>query len=998
MDQSDRDGQSASNADARTVIEHKLGRETSSRVRGTAGAERQGNEAEGETSSRINRAVAVGTPQSVVVSDYAAPLPRIGDFVNQYEIIRVLGEGGMGIVYLARDTKLGRKVAIKFLLTTDPELTQRFILEARTTARCSHENIVVIYEVGEHGGRPYMVLEFLQGETLTEVIDWGKPMPPPRAIELMIPVVRALVKAHGEGIVHRDLKPDNIFVTDTGTIKVLDFGIAKVLLGDNAEGGTSLAEVNVEEITEGSDTNLTQRGTIMGTPQFMSPEQWGIGVSIDHRSDIWATGVMLFWMVTGRHPLAPLEGRALIETAMLHRRMPKVSEHSYGVPTHLADLIDFCLLKEKDERLSTTRVLLEALEKMQPGRYQQRTFEEDESPYAGLSAFQEGDADRFFGRDRDSSALIQRLRDQPLVGIVGPSGVGKSSLVRAGVVPTLKQSGEKWESIVIRPGRDPMASLARMLTPIVRTSTSVVQELEAQARLEERLRTEPGYLGSVLRSQARHERHKMLLFVDQFEELYTLVDDLETRQAFTACLLGVADDATAPLRVAISLRSDFLDRVPEAPEFMAQLSPGLVFVQPPNRDGLREALIEPARMAGYKYESPAIVEDMLDTLQTTPGALPLLQFAASKLWEARNTARKVMTYESYRSLGGIVGALASHADAFLTKLTVQQKTLVRTIFLRLVTLERTRAIVSVAEFRDISREVGETRTLLGQLVAARLLVVHGGEGTESMIEIVHESLIQKWPQLIKWLDETQDDAAFLDQLRGAAKQWQTRGYDQGLLWRGDALEDAKRWRKRYLQVGKGELPRLQESFLEHVLAHGARAEQRKRNIVLATITVLVGLLAVGAVALFVIVDSRGEARKQAEAAKTAEAAATSRLKQVQDKELQRLAAEKDTVAAKKEVVVANTKVEETNDELKAKNQELGAALDEARDSQERAKRAKKLAEDNEAAAKSAEVSAQRAKEAAERAKAKTEKLLEQERRRAARLREQIGSAIIDDLK
>jgi serine/threonine protein kinase len=149
--------------------------------------------------------------------------------INHYEVIRLLGKGGMGAVYLARDTKLGRRVAIKFLLTKHPEMTERFILEARNTALFNHENIIIIYEVDQWEGSPFMVFEFLTGQELTKLIPDGKPMPVPRVAELMVPVCRALQYAHAQGIVHRDLKPDNIQVTESGTVKVLDFGIAKAM-------------------------------------------------------------------------------------------------------------------------------------------------------------------------------------------------------------------------------------------------------------------------------------------------------------------------------------------------------------------------------------------------------------------------------------------------------------------------------------------------------------------------------------------------------------------------------------------------------------------------------------------------------------------------------------------------------------------------------------------------------------------------------------------------
>src|SRR5262249_7062594 len=164
--------------------------------------------------------------------------------------------------------------------------------------------------------------------------------------------------------------------------------------------------------------------------------------------------------------------------------------------------------------------------------------------------------------------------------------------------------------------------------------------------------------------------------------------------------------------------------------------------------------------------------DMLDHLETTPGALPLLQFAAAKLWESRDKARKLLTNAAYANMGGVAGALSSHADRVIADIGIHKQALVRPILLRLVTPERTRAIVPMAELRELSREVGEVQRLVDQMVDARLLVVQtleGGKG--STVEIVHESLVQGWPTLRRWLDENQDDAALVDQLRVAARQW-----------------------------------------------------------------------------------------------------------------------------------------------------------------------------------------------------------------------------------
>ncbi|HEU4732794.1 MAG TPA: serine/threonine-protein kinase, partial [Kofleriaceae bacterium] len=790
----------------------------------------------------------------------AAPHPGVR--INQYEMIKMIGEGGMGSVFLARDLRLGRRVAIKFLQSNQSELTQRFLVEARTTARCQHENIVVIYEVGEHNGAPYIVLEFLSGKPLTHLTENGQRLPYTRAVEIMSSILRALQCAHDHGIVHRDLKPDNIFITESGTIKVLDFGIAKVLQqsasGQVEKSAGAIRMPSPLELATGTNTSLTRAGTIMGTLKYMSPEQWGIGIEIDHLTDIWACGILLHRMICGRHPLHPLDGNQLVVTAMLELPMPSMAEAAPSdVPRELIQVVDRCLLKTKEQRWQSAAELLAALELFLPGRRTQ-TLQLDESPYAGLSSFQESDAGKFFGRNREVAAMVTRIRDRPMMAVVGSSGVGKSSFVRAGLVPALKRSGELWESLVVRPGRAPLDALAGIIAPMVATAANLADEVDEQKKLVDTLRREPGHLGHVLRLRARRDNRRLLLFVDQFEELYTQVPDPADRAAFTACLSAIADDATSPLRVVLSIRSDFLDRVAEDQEFLSELTQGLFFLGPPSREGLRDAITQPAEMAGFRFELPATVEDMLDHLETTPGALPLLQFAAAKLWENRDNARRLLTHASYSAMGGVAGALASHADRFVAELGAHKTPLVRALLLRLVTAERTRAIVPISELLELSREVGEIQRLIDQMVDARLLVVQtieGGKG--STVEIVHESLVQGWPTLRRWLDENQDDAALVDQLRIAARQWQQKSFDAGLLWRGEAASEAKKFRARY----KGPLSDVERGFLEAVINHEVAQVRRRRAAVIGGFITLSAIVLAAMVALVIIQKSRAQAKE-----------------------------------------------------------------------------------------------------------------------------------------
>ncbi|MBC7977638.1 MAG: protein kinase [Myxococcales bacterium] len=914
-------------------------------------------------------------------------------------MIKMIGEGGMGTVFLARDLRLGRRVAIKFLQSNQPELTQRFLVEARTTARCQHDNIVVIYEVGEHNGSPYIVLEFLNGRPLTHLTENGQKLPYTRAVEIMCSILRALQCAHEQGIVHRDLKPDNIFITESGTIKVLDFGIAKVLQqsasGQVDKSAGAIRLPSPLELATGTNNSLTRVGTIMGTLKYMSPEQWGIGIEIDHLTDIWAVGILLHRMICGRHPLHPLDGNQLVVTAMLELPMPSMSEAApTDVPRELVQIVDRCLLKIKEQRWQSAAELLAALELFLPGRRTQM-LQIDESPYAGLSSFQENDAGKFFGRNREVAAMVTRIRDRPLMAVVGSSGVGKSSFVRAGLVPALKRSGEVWETLVVRPGRKPLEALAGIIAPMVATAANLADDVDEHKKLVETLRKEPGHLGHVLRLRARRDNRRLLLFVDQFEELYTQVAEVEERAAFTACLSAVADDATSPLRVVLSVRSDFLDRVAEDPAFVAELTQGLFFLGPPGRDGLREAITQPAEMAGFQFELPATVEDMLDHLETTPGALPLLQFAAAKLWESRDTARRLLTHHSYAQMGGVAGALASHADRFVKDLGPQKAGLVRALLLRLVTPERTRAIVPITELRELSREVGEIQRLIDQMVDARLLVVQTTEGGKgSTVEIVHESLVHGWPTLRRWLDENQDDAQLVDQLRVAARQWQQKGFDAGLLWRGESADEAKKFQKRY----KGPLSDVERGFLDAVINYETQQVRRRRAAVIGGFTALSLIVVATMVLLVIIQKSRTEAKSNLAKAEISERQAQQNLEDLQKKEAERLAEEKAKQDALAKQGATETKLKGAEEDLAVTNAELVNALNVANANEASAKRAQARAEDSARLAEKAQGQAVASKDETAKANRELQAALKKEQDRVKELADKLGSKPISGLK
>nr|HEX4312354.1 protein kinase [Kofleriaceae bacterium] len=860
-----------------------------------------------------------------------------GARLRQYELIRELGRGGMGTVWAARDLKLGRRVAIKFLLAQTREIAERFLHEARATARCQHDHIVIIHEVDEHRGMPYMVLEYLEGQPLRAVMGGlgsGVRLPASRVVELALPIARALSLAHELGIVHRDLKPENVVVTTAGQVKVLDFGIAKALTASELAAATPVpARPRAPTVDELGGHHATRDGSLVGTIPYMSPEQLGAD-TVDHRSDLWALGVMLFEMLAGRHPIENPTMEAVFATVRGDEPMPSIRSCAPDVPDALAALVDGCLVKAKADRIGRASDVARALGDLQPGR-RGRALDAGESPYPGLVAFQETDADRFFGREREVARMVARVRELPITGVVGPSGAGKSSFVRAGLAPALRAADPSFEMVTLRPGRHPLAALATIVQRLT-TRDNDTSKLDEHRTLVERMRREPGLMGAALRARARDAGGQVLLYVDQFEELYTLATDRAERLAFTAALAGVADDTAAPLRVVVSMRSDFLDRVAEDPRFLDELTRGLVVLAPPERASLREALIAPIDLVGHRFESSAMIEDMLDALATTPGALPLLQFAASKLWEARDRERKLITVASYNAIGGIAGALATHADDVVARQDAVTRRATQRLMRRLVTPERTRAIVELGEL-DTDRDAAR---VVDQLVAARLLVVQRrGDAGGGTVELVHESLIESWPTLRRWLDEDHDDAAVIAQITSGAKQWDAKGRPAGLLWRGDALDEARRW----LALRPRDLPPRDRAFLDAGFAIERRGKRVRRTAAVVAFAV-VGAFAIVASVGYVQIraaeqrtaaaldDERREAAERAAAQAQTDAANAERARA----EAARATAEQKRATAQAAATDANNDAKSAHEDLAQRNEQLRSALAQAQTARQEA--------------------------------------------------------------
>src|ERR1700726_2162218 len=274
-----------------------------------------------------------------------------GTKLGPYEIISPLGAGGMGEVYRARDTRLGRDVAIKVLpeaLTNDADRLRRFEQEARTIAALNHPNILGIHDIGAHDGAPFLVSEFLEGVTLRDKLKSG-PLPVRRAIEYALGIAEGLAAAHEKGVVHRDLKPENVFVTRDGRVKVLDFGLAKLMRPE---------ESPETEMTLTSPATLP--GMVMGTVGYMSPEQVR-GEATDARSDIFSFGAVLYEMLTGNRAFKR-DTSAETMTAILREEPPELNNTGWQGPLGLQRILGRCLEKNVERRFQSASDLAFAIE------------------------------------------------------------------------------------------------------------------------------------------------------------------------------------------------------------------------------------------------------------------------------------------------------------------------------------------------------------------------------------------------------------------------------------------------------------------------------------------------------------------------------------------------------------------------------------------------------------------------------------------------------------
>jgi WD40 repeat protein/class 3 adenylate cyclase/tRNA A-37 threonylcarbamoyl transferase component Bud32 len=452
-------------------------------------------------------------------------------------------------------------------------------------------------------------------------------------------------------------------------------------------------------------------------------------------------------------------------------------------------------------------------------------------PYRGLLAFEVEDADFFFGREGVVNELIGRLRPRTLLAVVGASGSGKSSVLRAGVMSA------------VRSGRVNAIDRAMLFTP------------GADPKLE--VADDP----------------RLLLVVDQFEELFTLCEDPDRRQTFVEGLLKLQAS------VVIGMRADLYGNLSAHAELARAVAANQVLLGAMTDTELERAVIEPARLAGLRLE-PGLVELVLRDVAGEPGALPLMSHALSVTWERRNG--RTLTVAGYRESGGVASAIARTADALVSSLPQEQRELIRGVFLRLTELgegiENTRRRVAIDELAPEGTPPAAVRALLDRLADARLVTLSNGT-----VEVAHEVLIREWPTLRGWLEEDRAGIRLHRQLSQASRLWHAGGREDSDLYRGTRLEAAIDW----VQTHQAALNATERAFLDASVDGAARAqnEQLRTNRRLRRLVSGIALLLVAAMGLVVFaLMSRGQAVSAETAARAQGLAAESENQQSVDPE------------------------------------------------------------------------------------------------------------------
>ena len=755
--------------------------------------------------------------------------------IRGYELREVIGVGNFGVIHRAYQPAIGREVAVKAIRAefgNDPEFVARFEREAQIIANLEHPHILQLHDYWRDPNGAYLVIPLMRGGNLDETLRSGGWRLEP-ALRLLDQVGRALAYAHRRGVLHSHLTPRNILLDEEGNAYISDFGIGLR--------------------TTGAAQSSSPPGPLLA-PELVAGEQPTV------RSDIFALGALTF------HVLA---GVPLLDTTPL----PDLAEARADLPTSLGAVVAIATASDPGERFGRVPDYLRELRRaagvdvVAGPEVAEVTAEPTRNPYKGLRAFGEDDSVDFHGRANLIDELLQQVSEHRLVTVVGPSGSGKSSLVRAGLIPALRAGGlagsRDWLVTDMFPGTYPFEELEAALSRVaVRGASGLMSEL-----------TESNGLVRVSKQILPRDDSTLLIVIDQFEELFSTVRSEETRRRFLDNLLAVANDERGRIRVITTIRADFLDRPLSYGDFAEAMAPGLVTVGPPTRDGLAQAVAGPARTVGLELE-PGLVDRIIGDIEGQPGALPLLQYALTEMFSFREGA--TLTIGAYEATGGVAAAVGQRAEELYEGLTPTGKAVARDVFLRLVSVDElgvvTRRRARQKDLVSLAVDRAGLESVVSAYAGFRLLSFDRDPVTRGpTVEVAHEALLTEWPRLRGWIDDARESLVFSRRIGESAREWIDSSRDPSYLLRGARLEDTEDW------VSRGGV-RLTSDEMEYIAASvdnrssevAATRRRRRRTIVVLTM----GLMLVSILAL-VAFAQRGTARQEAREATVRELASAS---------------------------------------------------------------------------------------------------------------------------
>jgi WD40 repeat protein/transcriptional regulator with XRE-family HTH domain len=734
-------------------------------------------------------------PTPPTPSPLSLPSPRsTPPALRGYQVHEQIGAGGFGTVYRATQPGINREVAIKLIapeFANHPDFVRRFEAEAQLVARLEHPFIVPLYDYWRDPSGAYLVMRYLRGGSVQAALT--APWSLERCSLLLADIGPALAFAHRQGVIHRDLKPANLLLDTEGRAYLADFGIAR-------------------ELHRAQPDDHTQPAVVIGSPEYLAPEQFA-DAPLTPAADIYGLGLALYVLLAGAppyHSVAPVERLA----QRLNGPLPPLAALRSDLPAAVDAALQRATARLPADRYQTIEAFLAdwqravgapgaATASITAGSIERAPIEQrapSANPYKGLRAFGEGDAADFFGREALTRRLIERLAgdsaedegvtsDSPAAGrflaVVGPSGSGKSSVVRASLLPALRNGAlpgsEQWFYAELLPGSRPLEEIEAAL---LRVAVNPPDQLLSQLHEDER-----GLARAVKRVLPADPSVELVLVIDQFEEIFTLLETEATRLHLLASLTAAVCDPRSRLRLIVTLRADFYDRPLLYPGFADLLPTGVELVLPLSAAELRRAIVGPAERAGVSVEADLVAE-MIRDVGEQPGALPLLQYALTELYADRDNA--VLSLAAYRSGGGVAGALARRADLLYTGFEANEQLAVRQIFLRLITLgegvEDTRRRVRLSELSNAEQPVELSHPVLTSYGGYRLLTFDRDPLTrEPTVEVAHEALIRSWSRLREWLATGRDALRVQRRLSLAAAEWANAGHDPSFLASGSRL-------------------------------------------------------------------------------------------------------------------------------------------------------------------------------------------------------------------